>query len=141
MLGNAARKLDWNNRRCVASRVNQSVRVFEIFETVSMDLMTTGFCCRARWSISSGIIPRSNKKPERDGDSTISHLALAAIAQNKFEAEIDMARPGARQHQSGRGSADGIAVNADGAEAWRDQLAHFQIAQPNDGDRLRRGRT
>src|SRR5664279_4649549 len=83
----------------------------------------------------------SNKKPEQDGDSTIGHLALAAIAQNKFEAEIDMARPGARQHQSGRGSADGITVNADGAEAWRDQPAHFQIAQPNDGDRLLRGRT
>ena len=106
-----------------------------------MDLMTTGFCCRARWSINSGIIPRSNKKSEQDGDSTISHLALAAIAQNKFEAEIDMARPGARQHQSGRRSADGITVNADGAEAWRDQPAHFQIAETNDGDGLLGGWT
>src|ERR1700678_4495581 len=70
-----------------------------------------------------------------------SHLALAAIAQNKFEAEIDMARPGARQHQLRRGSADGIAVNADGAEAWRDQPTHFQIAEPNNSDRWRRGRT
>src|ERR1700678_2505227 len=70
-----------------------------------------------------------------------SHLALAAIAQNKFEAEIDMARPGARQHQLRRGSTDGIAMNADGAEARRDQPTHFQIAEPNDGDRLLGGRT
>src|SRR5882757_5508541 len=64
-----------------------------------------------------------------------------AVAQHQFKTEIDMARPGPRQHQFCRRAADGIAVNADGTETWRDQPAHFQIAEADDGDRLPGGRT
>src|SRR5258705_90152 len=65
----------------------------------------------------------------------------AAVAQNEFEAEVDMARPVAGQYQLGRGSADGIAMNADGAESRRYQPPHFQIAEADDGDRLLPGGT
>jgi hypothetical protein len=63
-----------------------------------------------------------------------------AVAQNQLEAEIDLARSAARHHQLRGGAADGVAVNADGAESRRNQPAHFQIAKANDGDRLFRGR-
>ena len=52
-----------------------------------------------------------------------------------------MARPATGQHQSCRRAADGIAVNADGAERRRDQPAHLEIAETNHGDGLLRGRT
>src|ERR1700709_465439 len=63
-----------------------------------------------------------------------------AIPQNQFKTEIDMARSAARQHQLGGGAADSVAMNADGAEAWRDQPAHFKIAEADDRDRLVRRR-
>jgi hypothetical protein len=61
----------------------------------------------------------------------------AAVAQNQFKAEIDLARSLARQHQLCGGATDGVAMHADGAQAGRDQPAHFQITQTNDGDGLR----
>ena len=60
----------------------------------------------------------------------------AAIPQNQFKTEIDMARSAARQHQPGGGAADGVAMDADGAETGRDQPAHFQIAEADDRDGL-----
>jgi hypothetical protein len=41
----------------------------------------------------------------------------SVIPQHQFKAEIDMARTFPRQHQLCCGAADGVAVNADGAEA------------------------
>ena len=64
----------------------------------------------------------------------------AAVAQHQLETEIDAARAFARQYQPRRGTADGVAMYADGRQARRNQPAHFEVAQTDDGDRLFRGR-
>jgi hypothetical protein len=50
-------------------------------------------------------------------------------------------KPRSGQHQLRGRAADRVAMNADGREARRDQPAHFEIAEPDDRNRLRRGRT
>jgi hypothetical protein len=44
----------------------------------------------------------------------------------------------ARQDQFGGDSADGVAMNANGGEARRDQPAHFQIAKADEDARPER---
>src|SRR5712691_5274169 len=85
-------------------------------------------------------IPRCATAHLRSGPSDHPGMTIStAVAQNQLEAEIDLARSAARHHQLCGGAADGIAVNADGAKSRRNQLAHFQVAKANDGDRLLRG--
>ena len=52
-----------------------------------------------------------------------------------------MARPGTRENELCGGTSDGVAVNANGAQAWFDQPAHLQIAEADDGDGLIGGGT
>ena len=59
-------------------------------------------------------------------------VGLAAIAKDEFKSEIDMTRPFPRQDQFCSGAPDRIAIHADGGETWRDQTAHFEIAEADD---------
>jgi len=96
--------------------------------------------CSSELGCHSGAIAKRASPESRDSGFDAARrpgmTISTAVAQHQLKAEIDMARSLARQHQLCGGAADGVAMHPDGAQTGRDQPAHFQIAQTNDGDGL-----